>query len=72
MSNLAIFLGIYIKEHKSHIGNIELCNINFIHGTAEYNNSIYDIWHSQEMNKLRGQFINKDLNEICKKCLNAC
>tara|TARA_B100001175_G_scaffold313610_1_gene321499 strand:- start:1547 stop:2533 length:987 start_codon:yes stop_codon:yes gene_type:complete len=34
--------------------------------------SIYEIWHGKEMNKLRSQFINKDLNEICKKCLNAC
>ena len=35
-------------------------------------NSMYDIWHGKEMNKLRNQFINKDLNDKCKKCLNAC
>jgi len=35
-SKSSIFLGVYVKEDKSHIGNIELCNINFIHGTAEY------------------------------------
>jgi len=35
-SKNSIFLGIYTKVNKSHIGNIELCNINSIHGTAEY------------------------------------
>ena len=31
-----LFLGIYEKQSKKHIGNIELCDINHIHQTAEY------------------------------------
>ena len=46
-SKSSIFLGIYIKENKSHIGNIELCNINFIHGTAEYKILIDSNYHKK-------------------------
>jgi [ribosomal protein S5]-alanine N-acetyltransferase len=44
-SKASIFLGIYLKDNKTHIGNIELCNINFTHGTSEYKILIDSNYH---------------------------
>ena len=44
-SKSSIFLGIYLKDNKIHIGNIELCDINFIHGTSEYKILIDSNYH---------------------------
>ncbi len=44
-SDYSVFLGVYLKDKKAHIGNIELCNINFIHRTAEYKILIDNNYH---------------------------